>query len=79
VDLYDTGKKLCRLVAGGVPCFSTSSQASVADETSGTLHIVFLIALANLKSTVRNMRISEVNDVARLLRDPSSTCSLLAS
>jgi len=45
---------------------------------AGTLHIVFLIALADLKATVRNMRISEVNDVARLLRDPSSTCTSIS-
>jgi len=41
---------------------------------TGTLHIIFLIALADLKTTVRTMRISEINDVARILRDPLSTC-----
>ena len=41
----------------------------------GTLHILFLIALADLKTGVRDMRIPDVNDVARLLRDPSSMYS----
>ena len=38
---------------------------------------MFLIALADMKTSVRDMRVPDVNDVARLLRDPSSMCSLV--
>ena len=69
VDLHGQGKKLCRLVAGGmflqyIQCVPT------ADIFKATLHIIPLVALAGLKSMVREMALAEINEVAQLFRTP---------
>ena len=76
--LHGQGKKLCRLIAGGVKSICTM-RFLVTNTFIATLHILALISFAGLKTKIRDMTVLELSEVSWLFRNPNCETQLVLS